>query len=155
PSVETSNYDHVQSSNNGKTLTFYGYTSPAYKDYMLTSGTPSGKKIITFDMDESKVDYHSMEGGGFLFNTEIDSAGKLSGYAILYVQGSIKVYSINGVDAAALHNETGRMLSSIAGVTQVGSYPKGTSTHHTIKINVTETKLNMWDNGDQLIKDLT
>ncbi|WP_042167212.1 S-layer homology domain-containing protein [Paenibacillus gorillae] len=155
PSVETADYNHVQSSNNGKTLTFYGYTSPAYKDYMLTSGTPSGKKIITFDMDESKVDYHSMEGGGFLFNTQIDSAGKLSGYAILYVQGSIKVYNINGVDATALHNETGRTLSSIAGVTQVASYSKGASTHHTIKINVTESKLNMWDNGEQLIKDLT
>ncbi|MFF2482388.1 S-layer homology domain-containing protein [Paenibacillus sp. NPDC058071] len=155
PSVETADYNHVQASNNGKTLTFYGYTSPAYKDFMLTSGTPSGKKIITFDMDESKVDYHSMEGGGFLFNTQIDSAGKLSGYAILYVQGAIRVYKINAVDATALHNENNRALSSITGVTQIGSYTKGNSTHHTIKINVTDTKLNMWDNGDQIIKDLT
>lgn len=155
PAVETADYNHVQVSNNGRTLTFFGYTAPAYKDFMLTNGTPSGKKIITFDMDESKVDYHSMEGGGFLFNTQIDSEGKLSGYAILYIQGAVKVYKINGVDAVALHNEKSYALSSIAGVTQIGSYPKGTSTQHTIKINVTDTKLNMWDNGQQIIQDLT
>lgn len=154
PEVETADYNHVQISNNGKTLTFYGYTAPAYKDFMLTSGSPSGKKIITFDMDESKVDYHSMEGGGFLFNTKIDGNGKLSGYAILYVSGAVKVYKINAVDAAALHNEAGNALSAVTGVTQIGSYTKGASTLHSIKINVTDTKLNMWDNGEQLIKDL-
>ncbi|MDQ6423061.1 S-layer homology domain-containing protein [Paenibacillus sp. LHD-117] len=156
PEVETADYNHVQISNNGKTLTFYGYTSPGYKDFMLTKGSPSGKKIITFDMDESKVNYHSMEGGGFLFNTQIDSDKKLSGYAILYVQGAVKVYKINGVDAAALHNESSKGLSLMtsAGVTEIGSYTKGASTQHNIKINVTDTKLNMWDNGEQLIKDL-
>jgi|GEM_PF-6721604 len=155
PAVETADHNHVQISNNGRTLTFYGYTAPAYKDFMLTNGSPSGKKIITFDMDESKVDYHSMEGGGFLFNTQTNSEGKLSGYAILYVQSAVKVYKISGVDADALHNEQWSALSSIAGVDQIGSYPKGSATHHTIKINVTDTRLNMWDNGEQIIKDLT
>lgn len=154
PAVETADYNHVQVSNGGNTLTFYGYTSPAYKDFMLTQASPTGKKIITFDMDESKVDYHSMEGGGFLFNTQIDSNGKLSGYTILYVQGAVKVYKINGVDATALHNETGRALSSMSGVTQIGSFPKGASTHHSIKIVVTDTTLSMWDNGDQIIRNL-
>ncbi|MGG4340557.1 S-layer homology domain-containing protein [Paenibacillus lautus] len=154
PAVETADYNHVQITNGGSTLTFYGYTSPAYKDFMLTQGSPSGKKIITFDMDESKVDYHSMEGGGFLFNTQIDSSGKLSGYTILYVQGAVKVYKINGVDATALHNETGSALSSMSGVTSIGSFPKGASTHHSIKIVVTDTTLSMWDNGDQIIRNL-
>ncbi|REK74214.1 S-layer homology domain-containing protein [Paenibacillus paeoniae] len=155
PEIETGDYNHVQILNNGKTLAFYGYTAPAYKDFMLTNGSPTGKKIITFDMDESKVNYHSMEGGGFLFNTKIDSEEKLSGYAILYVSGSIKVYQINEVNAIALHNEKLKALSMVTGVTEIGSYPKGASTHHTIKINVTDTKLNMWDNGAQIIKDLS
>ncbi|WP_212941546.1 S-layer homology domain-containing protein [Paenibacillus antibioticophila] len=155
PSVETADYNHVQVSNEGKTLTFYGYTVPGYKDFMLTDGSPAGKKIITFDMDESKVDYHSMEGGGFLFNTQIDGAGKLSGYAILYVQGSIKVYKLDSIDASALHNETSRALSSMPGVTSVGSFTKGSATQHTIKIVATDTTLNMWDNGDQLIRNLS
>ncbi|WP_256758440.1 S-layer homology domain-containing protein [Cohnella sp. WQ 127256] len=155
PEVETPDYNHVQISSDRKTFTFYGYTAPAYKDFMLTTGSPSGKKIITFDMDESKVDYHSMEGGGFLFNSQIDNDGKLSGYAILYVQGAVKVYKISGVKAIDLHNETSRALSSVAGVTQIGSYPKGADTHHSIKINVTDSKLNMWDNGEQIIRGLT
>lgn len=154
PAVETADYNHVQVSNEGKTLTFYGYTVPGYKDFMLTSGSPSGKKIITFDMDESKVDYHSMEGGGFLFNTQIDSAGKLSGYAILYVQGAVEVYKLDAIDASALHNERYYALSGISGVTPVGSFNKGNSTQHTIKIVATDTTLNMWDNGDQIIKNL-
>lgn len=155
PAVETADYNHVQMSDNGKTLTFYGYTAPAYKDFMLTAGSPSGKKIITFDMDESKVDYHSMEGGGFLFNTAVDSEGKLSGYAILYVDNAVNVYSISGIDVTALHNEMSNPLSDMNGVTLVQSYGKGSSKEHSIKIVATDTKLNMWDNGDQTIKDLT
>ncbi|WP_249529416.1 S-layer homology domain-containing protein [Paenibacillus brevis] len=155
PSVETADYNHVQVSNGGNTLTFYGYTIPGYKDFMLTDGSPSGKKIITFDMDESKVDYHSMEGGGFLFNTKIDSAGKLSGYAIIYVQGAIKVYKLEAIDPSALHNETSNPLQYIAGVTLVQQFTKGSSTQHNIKIVATDTTLNMWDNGDQLIRNLS
>lgn len=155
PLVETADYNHVQISNNGKTLTFYGYTAPAYKDFMLTSGSPTGKKIITFDMDESKVDYHSMEGGGFLFNTKVDVDGKLSGYAVLYVQGAVKVYQLNGVDQTALHNETNNPLSYTAGVTQIGHYTKGSATNHSIKIVATSTKVSMWDNGELIINGLT
>ncbi|WP_422659306.1 S-layer homology domain-containing protein [Paenibacillus sp. EC2-1] len=155
PLVETADYNHVQISNNGKTLTFYGYTEPAYKDFMLTSGSPTGKKIITFDMDESKVDYHSMEGGGFLFNTKVDVDGKLSGYAILYVQGAVKVYKLNGVDQKLLHNETGNLLSGMDGVSEIGHYTKGSATNHSIKIVATGTKVSMWDNGESIINGLT
>lgn len=154
PEVETADHNHVQITNGGRTLAFYGYTNPAYKDFMLTSGTPAGKKVITFDMDESKVDYHSMEGGGFLFNSKIDGDGKLYGYAILYVQGDVRVFKINGVDADAFHNETARGLSSMSpDVTLVGTYAKGASTQHSIKIVITD-KLNMWDNGTLTIEDL-
>lgn len=154
PEVETADYNHVQISNNGKALTFYGYTMPGYKDFMLTGGSPAGKKIITFDMDESKVNYHSMEGGGFLFNSKIDSDGKLSGYAILYVSNAIDVYKLDGVDATAFHNEAGSGLRFIQGVSPVSSYSKGTAAQHSIKIVATDTQLNMWDNGDQIIKNL-
>ncbi|MBH5317432.1 S-layer homology domain-containing protein [Paenibacillus sp. GSMTC-2017] len=154
PEVETADYNHVQMTNNGKTFTFYGYTRPGYKDFMLTDGSPSGKKVITFEMDESKVNYHSMEGGGFLFNTMIDSEEKLSGYAILYVNNAVNVYKINGVNVKNLHNEQMNGLSGITGVSLVKSYSKGTATKHSIKINATDSKLNMWDNGEQIIKDL-
>ncbi|GIP52576.1 S-layer homology domain-containing protein [Paenibacillus vini] len=154
PEVETVDYNHVQISNNGKALTFYGYTEPGYKDFMLTEGSPEGKKIITFDMDESKVNYHSMEGGGFLFNSKIDSDGKLSGYAILYVAGNVNVYKINGIDANALHNEAYNELSGMNDITLVQNFSKGESSQHSIKIVATDTQLNMWDNGDQIIKDL-
>jgi len=46
PEVETADYNHVQIFNSGKTFTFYGYTAPAYKDFMLTNGSPSGKKKL-------------------------------------------------------------------------------------------------------------
>lgn len=154
PMVETADYNHVQIFNEGKTFTFYGYTAPAYKDFMLTSDSPSGKKIISFDMDESKVDYHSMEGGGFLFNATIDSDDKLSGYAILYISGAIKVYKIAGVSVSALHNERSNALRAMQGVSEVGTFTKGSATKHSIKINATDSQLNMWDNGVQIIKDL-
>lgn len=164
PEVETADYNHVQILNSGKTVAFYGYTAPGYNDFMLTSGSPSGKKIITFDMDESKVDYHSMEGGGFLVNSKIDATGKLSGYAILYVQGGIKVFRIDNVDANAFHNETDDFtLDGFTGITLLRTYAKPAGvTQHTIKIIVEEKTisstltpiLNMWDNGTHLIEDM-
>ncbi|OWA35569.1 S-layer protein [Saccharibacillus sp. O16] len=159
PEVETPDYNHVQFSDNGNTLTFYGYTAPGYKDYMLTNGSPTGKKIITFDMDESKANYHSMEGGGFLFNTKIDANNKMSGYVILYVQEHINVYKLTGVDAEELYKGTGYSLDQMAmnnqGVELLQSYAKGSSTKHTIKIVSTDTTLNMWDNGEQIIRKLS
>ena len=80
-------FNHVQMSNNGQTITFYGYTAPAYKDFMLYKGATAGKKTLTFDLDTSKVNYHSMEGGGFLFNSKIEN-GYLTGYAALYIQNA-------------------------------------------------------------------
>lgn len=155
PEVETADYNHVQITNDGKTLAFYGYTSPAYKDFMITNGNPSGKKIITFDMDESKVDYHSMEGGGFLFNTEVDGEGILRGYAILYVQNGIQVLQIDGINVNDLHNEKSKALSNMSNVSQLGVlYPKGISKQHSIKIVIDDQKLNMWDNGELTIDGL-
>jgi hypothetical protein len=152
PEVETEDYNHVQISNNGKAMTFYGYTMPGYKDFMLTEGSPSGKKVITFDMDESKVNYHSMEGGGFLFNTRIDTDNQLlSGYAILYVSGAVNVYQLDQVDITTLHENSDFNLDNTPGVSLLQSFPKGSAQQHSIKIVATDTQLNMWDNGDQLI----
>lgn len=154
PEVETADYNHVQISNSGKALTFYGYTAPGYKDFMLTEGSPSGKKVITFDMDESKVNYHSMEGGGFLFNTSIDSDNKLSGYAILYVSGSVDVYELRDVDITSLHDNSQSNLGSISGVSLIRNFAKGSAQQHSIKIVATDSELNMWDNGEPIIADL-
>ena len=156
PALVTPDYNHVQITDG--TYTFYGYTEDAYKDFILTSGAPSGKKTITFDMDESKVDYHSMEGGGFLFNSKIDGQGNLSGYAILYGQYGIYVYKLENVNAQAFHNtRNARMGYGISGVTQVQYYPKTDTTqkHHSIKLIATNKSLNMWDNGAHVIQDLS
>lgn len=156
PQVETADYRHVQFTNNNKTVSFYGYTAPGYKDFMLTQGSPVGKKVITFDMDESKATYHSMEGGGFLFNSSIDGDGKLSGYAILYVEYGIKVYEIKDVDAVAFHEERNAYeLEQIDGVSLIQQFSKNGNTDlHAIKIVATDTQLNMWDNGNRMITNL-
>lgn len=46
PAVETADYNHVQASNGGNTLTFYGYTSPAYKDFMLTQEALQARRSL-------------------------------------------------------------------------------------------------------------
>ncbi|MFD0673870.1 S-layer homology domain-containing protein [Cohnella sp. GCM10027633] len=156
PEVVTADESHVQLLNEGKTVAFYGYTKPGYNDFMLTSGNPTGKKIITFDMDESKVDYHSMEGGGFLFNSKIDATGKLSGNAILYVSNGIRVFRIDNVDANMFHNETNyASLDLIPGVKLLKSFTKSDNAQqHAIKIIATYEELNMWDNGAHIIENL-
>lgn len=81
--VPPQNRQHIQVSSDGANMTFYGYTSPPYNDFMLFNNDVAGEKTFKFTLDGSQIYYHSMLGGGFLFNATADS-DKLSGYLVLF-----------------------------------------------------------------------
>ncbi|HWJ02782.1 MAG TPA: hypothetical protein VNU93_03820, partial [Verrucomicrobiae bacterium] len=86
---------HIIIKNSGKNITFYGYGRPAFKDFMFMPNSIESKKTFTFDLNEAGIKYHSMEGGGFLFNSQI-SNGTLKGYAIIFDQGGMELFEITG-----------------------------------------------------------
>ena len=44
-----------------------GYRSVPYKDFLFVPDGNSSQKIFTFDIQRDRTDWHSMNGGGFLF----------------------------------------------------------------------------------------
>ncbi|MCL1807889.1 MAG: hypothetical protein FWG31_09340 [Oscillospiraceae bacterium] len=41
-------------------------------------------KLVSFDVDASRVNPHTLYGAGFMINTGIDASGKISGYVLMY-----------------------------------------------------------------------
>jgi LPXTG-motif cell wall-anchored protein len=156
PEVITSpeDYKHVIVSDNGQTMTFYGYTKPAYKDFFLHKNSPAGKKTLTFDLDLSNAKYHSMEGGGFIFNSKVEN-NRLYGYVVLYIQGGyVQMYKLNGVDVNSLRDSISEELGSFgsSGITAVGGQVSvGTGSQHSVKLVADATSVSLWDNGTKVI----
>jgi LPXTG-motif cell wall-anchored protein len=95
----------LQDSGGDYAMTFVGYGSPAYGDFLYYPATSSGTKQVTFTVDSNYVNTHTMDptygGAGFLLNTGIDSDGYIHGYVLLYQFESesslsgIALYKIN------------------------------------------------------------
>ena len=98
--------------NDNASMTFLGYSQPAYKDFLIYPTTMSNKKTVTFDIDASNVKTHTLEGAGFLINSGIDSSGYIHGYILFYqfntqTTGNVHLLKIkNGVTAEELHNSS-------------------------------------------------
>ena len=157
------NNNHIILKDNGDRVTFYGYGSPAYKDFMyLPNNTPS-KKTFAFQLDQAGINYHSMEGGGFLFNTKIED-GLLSGYSIIFAETGIKLFELNNVDVDSFHeSQTQFMDGSLysmygsgyqcEGVTLLDTFTQEAGTVHSIKIEAAPSKVSMWDGETKVIND--
>ncbi|WP_195264403.1 immunoglobulin-like domain-containing protein [Clostridium sp. 1001275B_160808_H3] len=141
---------HIIVKDSGKNITFYGYGQPGYKDFMFMENNSMSKKTFDFEINESGINYHSMEGGGFLFNSKIEN-GLLSGYCILFTEYGINLYKVININAENFHNEDYELMSQYPGVTLVKNYSKDSSSNHTIKIEVTEDTISMWDNENKTI----
>ena len=48
-----------------------GYSYGALKDFLYFPDDNSGRKTFEFDLQRDNTNWHSMEGGGFLFNTTV------------------------------------------------------------------------------------
>ncbi|MFZ5944040.1 MAG: PKD domain-containing protein [Bacillota bacterium] len=136
-----------------KNIYFYGYGRPAFKDFLFIPDNTTGKKTFTFDLSESGINYHSMEGGGFLFNSKIENS-ILSGYVILFGQSGIEMYEIQGVNVNSFHNESSYELSNAPYAKRIGVFSKN-GNNHSIKIEVTPEKIDLWDNGNKAINGFT
>ncbi len=100
----------VYDDNNIKML---GYTSVAYKDFLLVPDENSSQKIFNFDIQRDKTDWHSMNGGGFLFNTTVEEE-TISGYYVLVTSGGLRLYRLDNVNLKSFRNSsiTGTLMQT-------------------------------------------
>ncbi len=104
-------YNHIDSG--VAVMDFVGYDTYSYADFMFYPCPSKEAKQVTFDVDSSNVNAHSLNGAGFLINAGIDSDKNLVGYYLYYSFGStstptsVSLYQINSnVKAAEIHNAT-------------------------------------------------
>jgi len=142
------NGKRISATNNGRDLYFDGYGSWGYADFMYLKNTNPGKKTFTFQMNEGLIDYHAMEGAGFLFNTDI-SNGNIKGYAII-IGPEIRLYQID----TTVNNFFNSSTSGLGGkATKIATFNRLNTQYHNIKIEVDKNYIDMWDNGQKLINN--
>ncbi|WML36689.1 cell wall-binding repeat-containing protein [Clostridium sp. OS1-26] len=143
---------HIIVANGGGRITFYGYGQPAYNDFIYLSSDDTNEKTFTFDMDISTLNFHSMQGAGVLFNAQITN-GKISGYALLYTEDSkFTLYELNNADVNLLHDGNVN-IENVSGVTQKSKFAPDTKNPHSLIIKTLPEKLNVSDNGKQIVTD--
>jgi len=151
--ADWTNDPHIVTHSDGS-VTFYGYGAPAYKDFMLSKDNTVSDKSFKFNLDGSAVDYHSMEGGGFLFSIEVNNQDTadtaddtMSGYGVLFTQDGTNLYELTDVNIADFHDETDNAMEYINGVNLVNTYAKDDSTdQHYIQIDIVNNILTVQDN---------
>ena len=130
----------IMITNDGADIRMEGYNREAYKDFLYLPDNDPGEKVFTFDLLSSANSYHSMEGGGFLFNTRI-SGNTIDGYSILVTSSGLRLSRINNLN---LTNFRAGTANSTVLFNRAISSPTG---RHSFKIVTTPSQISVWDNG--------
>ncbi len=71
---------------NGKAnMVFAGYGTNPLVDFMFYPATADTRRTVSFDLDATVIDKHTLQGAGFLLNAGIDEKGILQGYAFYII----------------------------------------------------------------------
>ncbi len=157
---------HIEISDTDIKMT--GYTEAGFKDFLLThenddpnSFVHCNHKTILFNLGRDDADWHSMEGGGLLFDVSItdataESNSKMTAHCLLITSDGLKLYSLNDIDMVDFKNGKLGNISNIG--TELGSwyYDSGSVMEdHSFSIDIDKwhkENLSIWD-GDKLIVD--
>ena len=77
-----------------KDIVMNGFNAEAYKDFLFKHDSDAKVKTFYFELVRDRTDWHSIEGAGFLFNTQIKD-NTIEGYCILTTQSGLKLVRIN------------------------------------------------------------
>lgn len=118
-----------------------GYSEDPNVDFLYINSDVEGQKEFTFDMQKDSADWHSLVGGGFLFNSSIED-GKISGYLVILQSNGYFLYCLDKVELEDMRNN-----SYLAMTNQIAYVATDSSKeNHNIKIIVDKYSISMWDN---------
>lgn len=137
---------------NDQSIRMYGYLVKPYKDFCYLDDN-SKNKVLQFDIQRDQTsnkdrenDWHSMQGGGFLFNTAIDDdANTINGYYVLVTQNGLDLYELDNADLNRFRNSSmnGKHLKTF-------SFADKFASHH-IKVEVNAKSVSLWDGETKVI----
>lgn len=148
-----------------ESIKMLGYSWAPLRDWLFVDDGVSARRVLSFDMVRDRTDWHSMEGGGFLFNTSIkketvksdDPAAepktveKMTGYCILLTGSGFKLIQLTDIDVDEFRNGgingsaqgAGRVLTSV-GV-------KDAYADYNVKIVANSRVVSVYINDEKLI----
>jgi len=145
-----------------RSIGFLGFNIEGYKDFLYMPNNDPDVKTFFFDLvreDDynpswSYQNWHSIEGGGFLFNTTIDKANNIiEGYCILVTENAtLKLVKINSTDLSDFRDgwyddvEYSGYCLKTASIPGVGSFD-----NMSFIIRVSSTEISVWCNGVRVL----
>ncbi len=134
----------------GDSIKMLGYSKKAIKDFLYVADDNPGQKIFEFDLQRDNNNWHSMEGGGFLFNTTVDEeANTIKGFCILVSQSGLKLVRIDCNNLTKFRDGAYSTVSSAGKLLKKFKMSNLYDKHH-FKIVVDYKTISIWD-GDTLI----
>ncbi len=142
--------DHIIYDEDNIKMVGYGYS--AFKDFLLINDTENknSKKTFSFGIKRDGTDWHSMEGGGFLFNSSVEN-NLLSGFCVLITRYGLQLVEIKGVNIDKFRNGTYEYVQNAGRNLKTFSLPNLYGEHN-FKIEVNNTSVSVWD-GEKVIID--
>ena len=129
-----------------------GYQSSPKKDFLYIANDNPGQKIFEFDLQRDRTDWHSMEGGGFLFNTTVsEEDNTIKGFCILVTREGLRLIQLDCNNLKEFR-DGGYGWTQYAGKL-LKIYPiSNVYAEHHIKIMVDSETISVWD-GENLMID--
>ncbi len=142
--------DHIIYDEDNIKMVGYGYS--AFKDFLLINDTENknSKKTFSFGIKRDGTDWHSMEGGGFLFNSSVEN-DLLSGFCVLITRYGLQLVEIKGVNIDKFRNGSYEYVQNAGSNLKTFSLPNLYGEHN-FKIEVNNTSVSVWD-GEKVIID--
>lgn len=131
-------------------INFYGYGVVSYKDFLYKKYKNNGKKTFSFRIDELQANYHTLDGAGIIFNSNIVN-NKLTGYVLLFKEKEIVIYRLENINIDEFEttpNKTIEMYGTI-----VSKCSKNNTGIHDLVIEITPTNISIKENDTQIVNE--
>lgn len=136
------------------TIYFRGYGNISYKDFLYKKYDYPGKKIFKFQIDETKGNYHTLNGTGFFVNAKQDN-GKITGEVILIEKENISAYRLEDVDIETFKTQDGTfevgMNIEQYSTEVLARETKPNTQIHKLVITASPTNITIIDNNEEII----
>lgn len=129
-------------------IDFYGYWQNSYKDFLYKDYNKAGKKIFKFRIDESKANYHTLDGAGFIFNAN-KKDNKISGYILIFRQKDVCLYRIDDIDIEKFETTANTTIATYGKL--IKTIPKIDSQIHDLVIEATPTNIKITEGQTEIL----
>lgn len=129
-------------------IDFFGYWKNSYKDFLYKEYKKPGKKIFKFRIDESRANYHTLDGAGFIFNANKQD-DKLSGYILIFRKKDVCLYRIENIDIEKFETTGNTTIATYGEL--IKTVPKINNQIHDLIVEATPTNIKITEEQTEIL----